>query len=213
MPPITRSVAAATTDPGSKLLDEAFEGGPIRRNSGTTGPPKPRKTKCTKDDIPPTYTIDLSLPPSERYVHVAKDFESEVLGLTSLFDEVAESLQIPLSLSTIKSVAKLFLRRVYSSEQTAELRGIAKTVGVEMYLLVAFNVLLDLFMGCTSGGVKVVDEDGSGARMCHFRTLDWGMDKLRSVVVLWEFVEKPKGAIIARGIGYVGFVGFLTGVR
>lgn len=48
-----------------------------------------------------------------------------------------------------------------------------------MHLLVAFNVLLDLFMGCTSGGAKLSVED----RMLHFRTLDWGMDPLRKVIV------------------------------
>jgi hypothetical protein len=186
---------------------------PLEQGKGRTRPSKHRKTRNTRDDIPPTYTTDISLTPAERYVQVAKDFRTEVLGLTSLFDEVVESLQLPVSPSAVKALAKLFLRRVYSNEQTEELRGISETVGVEMYLLVAFNVLLDLFMGCTSGGVKIADEDGRRARMCHFRTLDWGMDKLRSVIVKWEFVEKAKGHVVARGIGYVGFVGVLTGVR
>jgi hypothetical protein len=212
MPPTTRSATAGAEITESGLTTRSVEG-TLRRSTSTAGPSIPRKIKRKRDEVPPTYTIDLSLPPAERYIQVAMDFKTEILGLTSLFDEVADSLEIPLPLSTIKSVAKLFLRRVYSDEQTEELRGVSEAVGVEMYLLVAFNVLLDLFMGCTSGGVKVSDEDELGARMCHFRTLDWGMDKLRSVVVKWEFVEKPKGAIIARAIGYVGFVGVLTGVR
>jgi hypothetical protein len=178
------------------------------RSISTSDLPRPRAGG------PPIYTIDLSLPPSERYVQVATDFKAELLNLTGLFDEVVEAdLQIPLSVSSIKRIAKVFLRRVYSTEETEELRGIAKTVGVEMYLLVAFNVLLDIFMGCTSGGVKVSDEDGSGERMCHFRTLDWGMDALRKVVVQFEYVKRPKGEVVARSIGYVGFVGVLTGVR
>jgi len=105
---------------------------------------------------------------------------------------------------------------LHSKEQTEELRGIAKAVGLEMYLLVAFNTLLDLFMGCTSGGIRVRDGDGSDAstaRMLHFRTLDWDMDALRQVAVTLEFVERPGGPVVARSMTYVGFVGVLTGVR
>jgi len=53
-------------------------------------------------------------------------------------------------------------------------------------------------------------------RMLHFRTLDWGMDPLRSVLVVLEFVrsksEEPE-KVIARAVTYAGFVGVLTGVR
>ena len=81
-----------------------------------------------------------------------------------------------------------------------------------MYLLVSLNVLLDLFMGCTSGGVKVQDP-GEEPRMLHFRTLDWGMDPLRQVVVQLDFVEEPRGPIIASSLTYAGYVGVLTGVK
>jgi hypothetical protein len=85
---------------------------------------------------------------------------------------------------------------------------------VEMYLLVALNTVLDLLMGCTSGAVRVSDGEGDeGVRMMHFRTLDWGMDVLRRVVVQLDFVEKPEGGVFARSVTYVGFVGVLTGVR
>jgi hypothetical protein len=100
---------------------------------------------------------------------------------------------------------------VYDTEQTRELRGISKATGVEMYLMVAFNVLLDLFMGCTSGGVRITENGVE--KMVHFRTLDWGMDVLRRVVVQLDFVEKEGGPVVARSITYVGFVGILTGVR
>lgn len=81
-----------------------------------------------------------------------------------------------------------------------------------MYLLVAFNVLLDLLMGCTSGGARVSDNAGL-EKMLHFRTLDWSMDQLRKVVVHLDFVEKPVDAILASSVTYVGFVSVLTGVR
>lgn len=53
-------------------------------------------------------------------------------------------------------------------------------------------------------------------RMLHFRTLDWGMDSLRSVLVELEFVrsesEDPE-KVVARTVTYAGFVGVLSGVR
>ncbi len=79
--------------------------------------------------------------------------------------------------------------------------------GLDMHLLVAFNVLLDLFMGCTSGGVKLSVED----RMLHFRTLDWCMDPLRKVIIQLEYIRDV--VKVASVITYVGYVGVLTGVR
>jgi len=76
-----------------------------------------------------------------------------------------------------------------------------------MHLLVAFNVLLDLFMGCTSGGTKLSSKN----MMLHFRTLDWGMDPLRKVIVQLEYIrDRVK---VASAITYVGYVGVLTGIR
>ena len=158
------------------------------------------------------YTIDLSLPPVERYRELAEDFKTELASLPPLFNEVVQSLHPKLSAYTVHRVARLLLRRLRSKEQTQELRGIQQVTGIEMYLLIAFNVLLDLFMGCTSGGVRV-RRSGEGTKMLHFRTLDWGMDVLRKTIVQLEFVESPGGPVIATSVTYVGFVGVLTGVR
>ena len=160
----------------------------------------------------PKYTIDLSLPPAKRYQPVAKDFKPQLASLPSLFNDIIKSLHAKLSVSTVQRVARLLLRRVCNKEETEELRGIQEVTGIEMYLLVAFNVLLDLFMGCTSGGVRVRRATGD-TRMLHFRTLDWGMDPLRKVVVQLDFVQRPGGPVVATSITYVGFVGVLTGVR
>jgi hypothetical protein len=162
-------------------------------------------------DIPPTYDIDLSLPPEERYVKLAKDFASDIQELVGIFDEVLTLVRLPISSKHLKRVSKLLLRRIHDSEQQAELEGISKATGVDMYLLVAFNVLLDLFMGCTSGGVRVTDGPGKPTKMIHFRMLDWGMDALRRVVVQLNFVFD--GQVVARSVTYAGFVGVITGVR
>ena len=160
----------------------------------------------------PKYTIDLSLPPVLRYQQVAADFKAQTAALPALFDEIVLGMNVNARVDRVRRIARLFLRRVFYKEETEELRGISQVTGIEMWLLVAFNVLLDLFMGCTSGAAKVDDGQG-GKKMLHFRTLDWGMDPLRKVVVQLDFIQKPGGNVIASSITYVGYVGVLTGVR
>jgi hypothetical protein len=157
----------------------------------------------------PSYTIDLSLPPCERYMQVTTDYKHVLQQMPHLYDEAVAFLKLPARVFHI--LGRLLLRHLHSSEQTEELRGISKTCGLPMYLLVAYNVFLDLLMGCTSGGVMVETE--SGPTMMHFRTLDWSMPLLRQAIAQYDFVGSAGGEIIARTVGYVGFVGVLTGVR
>ncbi|KIW92471.1 uncharacterized protein Z519_06318 [Cladophialophora bantiana CBS 173.52] len=175
----------------------------------------------SEDNIvaPPTHVIDLSLEPEDRYKALAQTYQTELRGLTDLFNSLLSDIGLsrfyhgPINLLT-----RLLLRSVNSPVETAELRGIAKVTGVPMHLLVSFNVILDCLMGCTSGAVKVL---GAGrpkgrSQMLHFRTLDWSMDPLRSIIVQLEFVRSRSatpGQIVARSVTYVGFVGILTGVR
>ena len=160
----------------------------------------------------PKYTIDLSLPPVKRYQHVAADFNAQAAALPTLFNEIVLGMKPNARVGRVRRIARLLLRRVYYDEETEELRGISEAIGIELWLLVAFNVLLDLFMGCTSGAARVDDGQG-GKKMLHFRTLDWGMDPLRKVVVQLDFIQKPGGKVVASSITYVGYVGVLTGVR
>lgn len=161
---------------------------------------------------PPRYTINLSLPPSQRYSDLAAGFQWCMGSLPSLFDEVMESLHPRIPIRFIRGIARIFLRRLHSKEETEEIKGICEATGIEMYLLVAFNVLLDILMGCTSGGVRV--KDGAGRlKMLHFRTLDWGMDALRKLIVHLDFVDHLGGPVIASTVTYFGYVGVLTGVR
>ena len=169
--------------------------------------------QTSKDDLkPPNFVIDLLLPPIRRYQHVAKHFKTEIAALPFLFDELVQTLHPNISVNMVKKLAHLLLRRLHSTEQTEEIRGIQQVTGINIYLLVSLNVLLDLLMGCTSGGVRTRNKNG-GTKMLHFRTLDWGMDALRKVIVHLDFVQSPEGEVIASSITYAGFVGVLTGVR
>lgn len=103
--------------------------------------------------LPPKYQIDLALPPIDRYKKLALIYNYRLQNMPALFDQVV--LGANLRPRLIRILAKVSLRRLRHEEESEELRGISQVTGIEMYLLVAFNVLLDLFMGCTSGGVLV----------------------------------------------------------
>lgn len=164
---------------------------------------------------PPTYQINLSLPPSQRYTRLAQDFAAEIHDVTDLFRIIVENWGIPVFF--IRFLCRILLRRLYSKEETAELAGIARAAKVEMFYLIAFNTFLDTFMGCTSGGARIQNESRGdtsgrqGERMLHFRTLDWGMDQLRKLVVQLDYMKD--GQHIGTSVGYVGFVGILTAVK
>ncbi|RJE25411.1 hypothetical protein PHISCL_02234 [Aspergillus sclerotialis] len=167
-------------------------------------------------EVPPVYKIDLSLPPADRYVKVAEEYCDVLKSITRLFDELVESVAPNIQVKWVKHLARLFLRRLYTDEETQEIKGISRVTGIEMYLLVSLNVLLDLLMGCTSGAALAKDNTygEDERRLLHFRTLDWGMDLLRKLLVRFEFVRSPNySTVLATNISYVGFVGVLTGVR
>lgn len=161
---------------------------------------------------PPIFRINLSLPPSERYVELARIYRDNMRALRGMFDELVRGISPKIPLKGVHWLAKLSLRRLYTDEETDELRGISRTTDIDMYLLISLNTVLDLLMGCTSGGVR--SKSASQTKMLHFRTLDWGMDPLRDLIVQLEFVrDDDPEKVLATSITYVGYVGVLTGVR
>lgn len=172
------------------------------------------------EEIIPRFVVDLSRPPEHRYDHIVPHLQTQVdsCDLSSIFDDLLHQFVGPVMAKGLGFVARIALRRVYRSEETAELAGIARAFGIPIHLLVAFNVLLDLLLGCTSGGVRAVDSEQQPAssrtpRMLHFRTLDWGMDTLRKLTVQLDFVHFAGGPVVATSVTYLGYVGVLTGVR
>ncbi|KAL9624468.1 MAG: hypothetical protein Q9160_001431 [Pyrenula sp. 1 TL-2023] len=166
--------------------------------------------------VPPTYWIDLDLPPRERYIALAKDYADHLRSLTGLFDDLVTDLHPKVSPNWFRRLARVSLRRLYTHEETEEIRGISETVGVDFYLVVALNVLLDMLMGCTSGAARCREEGDNESKMLHFRSLDWGMDPLRQVIVQLKFRRSKSSEpdkVLAVSITYCGFVGILTGVR
>ena len=165
-----------------------------------------------RGEEPPIFRINLSLPPKERYVALAQLHKDKMRAMTGIFDNLIHDLDARIPTKPVHWLARFFLHRLYTDEETAEIRGISRVTGIELYFLICLNVVLDMLMGCTSGGVRMTD--GPWTRMVHFRTLDWSMDPLRDLIVQLEFVrDEEPDKVLATCITYVGFVGVLTGVR
>ncbi|CAE7186053.1 hypothetical protein CFE70_006392 [Pyrenophora teres f. teres 0-1] len=160
---------------------------------------------------PPIYTIDLSLPPRERYARVAAESADTLRPLSSLLDDVIRKWKLPVKLFHL--IAGFLLCRLYSFEQTEEIRGISEICNIPLYILVAWNVSIDAFLGCTSGGAAVNEPGSLEPTMMHFRALDWNRNEMRHALAQFEFVENSGGPVIARTLGFIGQVGVLTGVR
>ncbi|KAF7556707.1 hypothetical protein G7Z17_g1238 [Cylindrodendrum hubeiense] len=167
----------------------------------------------------PKFVIDLSKPPEARYAHIVPHFQAQIdnCDLSGLFHGLLRDLTGPKIGKCLSALARLSMRRLYMAEESAELVGISKATGIPMHVLVGFNVILDLLLGCTSGGVRTISPGISSpnlqTQMLHFRTLDWGMDQLRKIIVELDFVRSDGGPVIATTVTYLGYVGVLTGVR
>ena len=158
-----------------------------------------RNRQLKSEDLPPLYVIDLSLPPHRRYVRLCSDYKAKLVGLSALYDETVEFLGVSWVARILLTWGKkLLLRRMYSKEETEEIRAIARDVGIDVYLAVAYNTLLDLFSGCMSAGVMLRGSEGEQGKMVHLRGLDWDMDPLRELIVRVEYVRD--GEVIARSV-------------
>ncbi|KAJ7746792.1 beta subunit of N-acylethanolamine-hydrolyzing acid amidase-domain-containing protein [Mycena maculata] len=158
---------------------------------------------------PPTYCIDLSAPPEERYREICSDFKPYLADIVPIYDDLLRLMPAP---RVLNFLAKSLLRRVHSKEETREIRGISKLTGVPLHLVLAYNTFLDLFSGCSSGGARVCDAgNGHQSGIVHFRGLDWEMEPLRKLIINCDYVRD--GQVVARAVTYAGYTGVLTGVR
>jgi len=170
-----------------------------RTRSQTASTPKPTPQipafRLRSPAEPPVYRIDLSLPPRTRHHDICRDFKVQLAELTCLYDDVLTLTPFP---RFLKFLAKRFLTRVHSSEETEEIYGISEVTGVERHLVIAYNTFLDLFSGCVSGGVRVSNagKDGRKNGIVHFRGLDWDMEPLRKMIICVEYVQA--GEVVAR---------------
>ena len=83
----------------------------------------------------PHFTIDLSLPPEQRYAEVCAALHDEMRGLEALFDEVVGGAAPWVPIVVLRWICWLLLSGVHSAEESAELRVRGSQCGKFTYVL------------------------------------------------------------------------------
>ncbi|KAI4894481.1 hypothetical protein NFI96_029398 [Prochilodus magdalenae] len=166
------------------------------------------------------YTVDLDLPPSQRWKDVITDKKGELLGMIQAIKELADAFvpsgrlidlvdrDLPLMVDTLP----------YPFNE--EIKGIAAVSGVPLGEVVLFNIFYEVFTVCTS----LVAEDPHG-NLVHARNLDFGLfmgwdlknrswvitETLKPLVVNVDF--RRNNSTVFKSTNFAGYVGMLTGMR
>ncbi|XP_063600978.1 acid ceramidase-like isoform X1 [Penaeus indicus] len=173
----------------------------------------------SQSDAVPRFTIDLDLPPRERWAELMAKKGHQVVGL---IDDV-KTLMLSLLGDKIFYFIYDNLPKVATSlphPYDEEIIGISKVTGLPLPETTLYNIFYEVFSFCTS----IITEDETG-RLYHGRNLDFGLlmgwdtknhtwrvsELLKPLVVHLEW--KKGGKTVYESINYAGYIGILTAVK
>ena len=97
----------------------------------------------------PWYTIDLDLPPHERWKNVSRDYKDKIVELIG----VIKNLSLPLFHGKLIGFVDKYVGawdRLMKQPYHDEIMGIANVTEMNMGEIVLYNVFYELFTVCTS---------------------------------------------------------------
>ncbi|CAI9533071.1 unnamed protein product [Staurois parvus] len=164
------------------------------------------------------YTVNLDLPPYERWQKLISDKKAPLTELIQHIKNLAKSI-FP-KLIDIVDKKLPFLIGNLPSPFGEELKGIADAAGQPLGEIMLFNIFYEVFSVCTS----VVAQDTSG-KLIHARNLDFGLflgwdvknnswtvsELLKPMVVNVNFQRNNKTVFVSTV--YAGYIGILTGMK
>ena len=152
------------------------------------------------DFQPPKYTINLDLPPRERFVEVFKAFESPIKTLS---DGVMSNI------GTLEYyfMASLLRLRYLESEREEELAGACEAIDFSYNTAILLNYLYELQASCTS--IVLRQKNGN---LLHGRNLDYNFTKyFYPLTVTLDFVKD--GKLLYTTTNMAGSLGIITGMK
>ncbi|GFN79455.1 acid ceramidase [Plakobranchus ocellatus] len=185
-------------------------------------------TTCQTGKYPPdpktkvgTYTINLDLPPEQRWTELAKAKAPQIKTLLNGFKDFVKDF----------GAAAQYLIDFIDNQGgdldgtlpypfAGELKGISAATGLNLGEVVLYNLFYEFFTVCTS----IVAEDPSG-KLYHARNLDFGLfigwdiqnrtwaitERLRPLIVNLDW--QRGGKTVFKSVNYAGFTGILTAVK
>jgi len=192
-------------------------------------PPAPYDDYCLVDhenrynqshakDVP-WFTIDLDMPPHERWNVVAAKYKEKIVELIG----VIKNLSMPLFHGKLIGFVDKYVGgwdRLMKQPYHNEIMGIANATGMNMGEIVLYNVFYELFTVCTS--IVAMNDTG---HLHHARNLDFGLfmgwnhethnwqlwEKLREAIinVQWTRGGKP----LYKSVNFAGYIGIYNGLK
>ncbi|XP_069049445.1 acid ceramidase [Lepisosteus oculatus] len=166
------------------------------------------------------YTVNLDLPPRQRWTQVISDKKTELGAMIQVIKDFANAFVPSGKLIELVDKDLPLILDTLPSPFNEEMKGIADASGLPLGEVILFNVFYEVFTACTS----LIAEDTSG-NLYHGRNLDFGLflgwdmknkswavtERLRPLVVNLDFQRNKK--TIFKSTNFAGYVGMLTGIK
>ncbi len=164
------------------------------------------------------YTINLDLPPEDRWTQVARDHAANIVTLTKIIHEM-----LPPEIVEMVSKYASDPVKVFPYPYGQELAGIGKVTGVSnvdivlstlIYSLTAYNQTHTRINSKACTSIVSVAENGS---IYHGRNLDYGIgvpgmtELLQNMTIMADFQDN--GETLYTGTLFAGMVGLATGQK
>ena len=131
----------------------------------------------------PSFTIDLDLPPEQRWITVTEKYAKYT-------PEIVASLRrkIPAGAFPLAKILAMYLDKHFPEPFPAEMKGVAKGLNMSLANTVLLNILYDVTTFCTS----IIAQDTHG-NIFHGRNLDYQFtETLRNLTFISNFQRKGK---------------------
>ena len=170
-------------------------------------------TSSFRDSIPKTYTINLDLPPEQRWKQVAEDYTEGILNLVKEIKQM-----VPPGAITLVDIIGADVEKYIPYPYSMEIVGLATSIkGVSVGEIVLGNTLYEVTAfghggkaearACTS----IVAEALNGT-IFHGRNLDYSFGGvLRDLTIVVNFQQS--GKTVYTGTTFAGMVGLLSGMK
>lgn len=190
----------------------------------------PYTEDCRTDMYPPKgptfqgpvgwYTIDLDLPPHQRWTALITDKKKDLDNMIQAIRDLAKAFVPSGRLIELVDITLPLMVNTLPNPFRDEIKGIAADSGIPLGEVTLFNIFYEVFTVCTS----VVAEDSKG-NLVHGRNLDFGLflgwdiknkswivsEKLKPLVVNLDF--RRDNQTVFKSTNFAGYVGMLTGLR
>ncbi len=152
---------------------------------------------------PTEHIVNLDLPPKERWAFLV-DYKDELDALLQCYLNDFEGADF--IFESIGAYKNTVISKEYI-EETEFISSISKFSADQVLVANLYYDILKFYLGCTAFALETNDT------VLHSRNLDWWTDNnlLSSQSKIFDF--QRKGRTVFKTIGWVGFIGALSGIK